>query len=91
MVCSADLLAYSPDGSVLLSRHSQPGVFTTSSYGLADWDRTACPSQRSEQVGPAGMSPIGLGEGEKKDIAFCTVKIEAIQVKRKVVSFENVY
>ena len=38
--------------------------------GTADWDRTACPSQRSEQVGPAGMSPIGLGEGKKKGYGF---------------------
>lgn len=37
--------------------------------GVGDWGGTARPSQRSEQVGPAGMSPIGLVKGNT-DIAF---------------------
>ena len=70
---------------------SPPSI--TRATGTSDRDRTACPSQRSEQADPAGMSPIGLVEGEKKGIAlaFYTAKMEAIAVKSEVVSFEKVY
>lgn len=47
---------------------SPPSI--TRATGTSDRGRTACPSQRSEQADPAGMSPIGLVEGKKKRYRF---------------------
>lgn len=94
MVCSADLLAYSPDGSVLLSRHSQPGVFTTSSHGHGWLGQDCLPFPEVRASGPSWNVSYWFRRRKKKRIwllAFYTVKIEVIQAKRKVVSFENVY